>query len=218
MPVYHRSKLVHIHIPKTGGTAIERFFHSIDDMVWGKESWLGQEYLHRRWYELQHLSMLELLNFTGEFKIFYSFAVIRNPYFRLVSEFLWRQLVFQNGGPHRYFDSFEELVFALPLEIDNHWRDLIRNANQHQANFLIHVRPQHQYVCDRSGKLVVNELLRFEQFKDDFARLLKRHGLQTEMIQTPGERNIEEYYDRKMLDRVNMIYARDFSLGAYEML
>lgn len=217
MPVYHRSKLVHIHIPKTGGTAIERFFHSIGDMVWGKESWLGQEYLHRRWYEFQHLSIPELLNFAGEFKNFYSFAVIRNPYSRLVSEFLWRQSVFQNGGPHQCFDSFEELVFALPLEIDNHWHDVIEDANQRQANFLIHVRPQHQYVCDRSGKLVVNELLRFEQFKDDFARLLKRHGLQTEMIQTPRERNIEEYYDRKMLDRVNMIYARDFSLGAYEM-
>ena len=219
MPVYHRSRLIHIHIPKTGGTAIERFFHSIDDMVWGKESWLGQEYLHHRWYEFQHLSMSELLSFTTEFRAFHSFAVIRNPYSRLVSEFHWRHSILQQrDAPLRSFDSIEDLVWAIPSQIDTQWRDCLTGADQRQSNFLIHVRPQHHYVCLPNGKQVVTELLRFEQLKQDFNALLSRYGMHTDAIRPFREQNFVDYFDRDTLDRVNAIYASDFTLGGYNML
>jgi len=217
MPVYRQTKLIHIHIPKTSGTAIERFFHSIGDMVWGRESWLGQEFLDQRWYEFQHLSMTELLNFTGEeFRYFHSFAVIRNPYSRLVSDFLWRGTL--NPQLNVIFDSFEEFVQAMPLKIDTRWPIYLRKASKRRTNYLIHVRPQHHYVCTQSGEQVVKNLLKFERLKPDFDRLLAQHGLKTDMITTPQERNFKAYFDRDMLDRVNMIYAQDFKLGSYEML
>lgn len=219
MPVYHRSRLIHIHIPKTGGTAIENFFHAMGDMVWGKESWVGAEHLHQRWYELQHLSIFELYSFTGEFRNFHSFAVIRNPYSRLLSEFHWRR------SPHRQevaplwsFDSLEDLVWAIPLEIDTQWRDCVNRASKKQTNFLVHVRPQHHYVCTAAGLQVVKELLRFERLKEDFNGLLGRYGLYTDRIRTPPEKKFAECFNREILDRVNMLYARDFSLGGYEML
>jgi len=219
MPVYHRSRLIHIHIPKTGGTAIERFFHSIGDMVWGKESWLGQEYLHERWYEFQHLSMSELLSFTSEYRAFHSFAVIRNPYSRLVSEFHWRHPILQQrDAPLLSFDSFADLVWAIPSQIGTQWRECLAGADRRRSNFLIHVRPQHHYVCLPNGNQVVMELLRFERLQEDFNELLGRYGMRTDLITKPRERNLADYYDRELLDRVNSIYSRDFALGGYEML
>ncbi len=219
MPVYRRSRLIHIHIPKTAGTAIEGFFHSIGDMVWGKESWLGEEHLHRRWYEFQHLSLSELFSFTREFTEFHSFAVVRNPYSRLVSEFHWRRSSLgTKDAPLLSFDSFEDLVWAIPLEIDTQWPGCLKSASKQQTNFLIHVRPQHQYVCTTTGLQVVKELLRFERLKQDFNELLGRYGLHTDRIRTPPEKNFAEYFTREMLGRANSIYAKDFSLGAYEML
>jgi len=219
MPVYRRSRLIHIHIPKTAGTAIEKFFHAIGDMAWGEESWVGAKHLHRRWYEFQHLSISELFSFTGEFRNFHSFAVIRNPYARLVSEFNWRcKLLQQNAAPFRSFDSLEDLVWAIPLEVDTQWRDCLEGASWAQSNFLIHVRPQHHYVCTSAGFQVVKELLRFERLNEDLNELLARYGLHANTIRTRPEKNFAEYFNRETLDRVNLLYARDFSLGGYEIL
>jgi len=94
MPVYHKHKLIHIHIPKTAGTAIEGFFHRIGDMQWGRESWVGQEKKNGRWYEYQHLSMQELRSLAGSpFPDHASFAVVRDPYTRLVSDYAWREWI-----------------------------------------------------------------------------------------------------------------------------
>jgi hypothetical protein len=219
MPVYHRSRLIHIHIPRTGGSAIERFFHSIGDMEWAKESWIGEGYLHQRWYEYQHLSISELFGLTGEFRNFHSFAVIRNPYSRLVSEFYWRRsLSEQKNASLRPFESLEDLVSAIPLEVDTHWRDCVEGANRAQSNFLIHVRPQHHYVCTSTGFQVVKDLLRFERLNEDFNELLGRYGLHADTIRNRPEKNFGEYFSRETLDLVNLLYARDFSLGGYEML
>ena len=173
MPVYRQSRL--IHIPKTGGTAIESFFHSIDDMVWGLDSWLGQEYIDNRWYEFQHLSILEFLTFTaGEFRQFNSFAVIRNPYSRLISEFLWRHKVGRQrpGAPMLFYDSFTKFLQDIPQEIDKNWPLYLENADQAKTNYLIHVRPQYQYVYSQNGEQIVKELLRFEELKTEFSEAI----------------------------------------------
>ena len=57
MPIYPKHRLVHIHIPKTGGTAIQKYFHDSGDRQWTPEGGLGQAYRDGRWYEHGHLSM-----------------------------------------------------------------------------------------------------------------------------------------------------------------
>lgn len=221
MPVYHRSKLIHIHIPKTAGTAIESFFHSIGDMVWGLDSWLGQEHIDDRWYEFQHLSMAELLTFTqGEFNHFHSFAVVRNPYSRLVSEYLWRQRIEYRDTHARmlFFASFKEFVHKIPPDMDKNGQLYLVNADQAKTNFLIHVRPQHQYVYSHDGEQLVDNLLRYEQLETEFGEFVGRYGLKNDMIRVPRDQSFEAYFDREMLDHVNTTYVNDFKLGSYAML
>jgi len=221
MPVYRKGKLIHIHIPKTGGTAIESFFHSIGDMVWGRESWLGQERIRGRWYEYQHLTMWEFRSFSGDrFDHFGSFAVIRNPCSRLISEFLWHSnLIQQRTDPVLIpFESFPEFIRAIPRGMNSDWDRCVQGLSIREANFVIHVRPQHHYVVDDNATPLVGDVLKFEQLESDFSRLLGRHGLRADRIRDGRQGALEAYFDRKLLDCVNEIYAEDFRLGRYEML
>lgn len=221
MPVYRNHRLVHIHIPKSGGTAIGSYFAALGDMHWDSECWVGQEYRSGRWYEYQHLTMQELLTFTGaEFEGFHSFAVLRNPYSRLLSDYYWRQSI-RNGYPDAplpAFDSVNDFVESIPDEIDSKWQELISESAKARSNFLIHVRPQSQYILNEKNQQQVHELLRFEQLDVDFAQLLGRYGLKTDTIRPPKEKDIASVFDRVTLDRVNRIYAKDFALGCYQML
>ncbi len=221
MPVYRRSEMIHIHIPKTGGTAIGRFFHKIGDMEWNRNSWVGEEFSENRWFEYQHLTMPELIDFTGDELVnFKSFAVVRNPYSRLVSEFRWRcQLHTQRPNPKiRSFASFKEFIHAIPQDINKNWVSYIKNAEKRDANFLIHVRPQHHYIFSTSGEQSVAVILGFERLKNDFDKLSNGIGLTNKIVQTTGNRNYMEYFDTETINIVNAIYFRDFELGSYPMI
>jgi hypothetical protein len=221
MPVYHKHKLAHIHIPKTAGTVIETYFHEIGDMKWGPESWVGQANIHGRWYEFQHLSLQELRSLAhGAFDEYMSFAVVRNPYTRMISDYLWRRRI-QHQSPNsatQFFDSFGTFLNAIPKNINtNFWRHVL-GADKKKANFLIHIRPQYQYISDSDGNCSVDEILKFERLHLDMARLLKRYGLSTNRFKSPQIIDLKEYYNRTQLDLVNEIYAKDFAYYAYEML
>lgn len=220
MPVYRRSGFIHIHIPKTGGTAIEQFFHALGDMTWGTRSWVGQLRLRGRWYELQHLSLPELKWLSqADFQGFESFAVVRNPYSRLVSEYHWRCALSEHGNESlQRSRDFAAFLSAIPRVADHRWPFLLRHESQKYVNFLIHVRPQHQYVCGLDGQPMVDEILRFESLGPEFARLVARRGLKSTTVRSPSAKNALAFYDRSMLDRVNDIYAEDFRLGGYPMV
>jgi hypothetical protein len=218
MPVFHKHKLIHIHIPKTAGTAIEGFFHSIGDMKWGPESWVGQAKKNGRWYEYQHLSLVELRSLAGSlFSDYASFAVVRDPYTRLVSDYAWRQWIQQSypNSPTQFFDSFDAFLHAIPKDINTHWSDHVSRADQKWANFLIHIRPQIQYVFDHKENCLVDDILKYEELEQAFARLLARFGLHADGIRSPSIRKIDEYFSREQLNRVNEIYARDFELLSF---
>lgn len=215
MPVYYKHKLVHIHIPKTAGTAIERLFHRIGDMVWGPKSWLGQERHGGRWYEYQHLSLDELRQLAdSSFTSFTSFAVVRDPYTRLISDFEWRVWLKAShpNSPIQFFDSFDEFIEAIPDDIDSRWSENIRGADQKWANFLIPVRPQHHYVLDDQGTCLVDEVLRYEHLQQDLADFLEPFGLRPGNVRPPRIRKPDEYFTRAQVERLHGVYAGDFNL------
>lgn len=218
MPVYRKNKLVHIHIPRTGGTAIEIMFHALGDMVWGLDSWVGEDQCGDRWYEFQHLTYRELLQMAGpEIGSDVSFAVVRDPRDRLVSDYRWREYIGRTypDAPVLSFPSFERFVRAIPPDIDANWDELIRGASRSEANFLIHVRPQHHYLEARGEQIAVEHLLRFEQFKEDVTGLMERFGIGADSIRRPTGRDRAEFFTAETLEIVNRLYHRDLELLGY---
>jgi len=219
LPVYKKHRLIHIHIPKTGGTAIEGQLDALGDR--GPGCWIGVEHKEERWYELQHLSMTELQVLSNsQYADFESFAVVRSPYHRLLSDHFWRRNI-RKVYPRAaipVFDSFDAFIQSIPRDINTAWNSYMRSANREDANFLIHVRPQYHYVSNYDELTGLDHILKFESLKDEIEKIFKPRNISTSQFRNGNQVDIAEHFTRTQLDIVNAIYERDFRAFSYEMI
>lgn len=223
MPVYRNHRVAHIHIPKTAGTAIERQFDALGDMHWNASSWYGRIRRPDRWYEDHHLTLCELRSLSlEELRWLDTFAIVRDPYQRLLSEYHWRHtLVYERGAPELLaFDSFEAMVAAIPLDLDHNWGRYIGLADRDHSNLLIHIRPQWHYVADSAGRPDdAVAIVRFEHLRDDLEPLYRRWHVASRPFGPPSPPlDLAEYYTDEMLAVVNAVYARDFEWFGYDRI
>jgi hypothetical protein len=217
MPVYQNHCVAHLHIPKTAGTTLETQFAELGDMHWNTRSWYGRIKRADRWYEDQHLSLCELRELShGSITGLDTFAVVRNPYQRLISEYHWRH----RAPDLTAFESFDALIAAIPLDLPHNWSRYISLADRDHANVLIHLRPQWQYVCGASGKLdPAVEIVRFERLRDDLEPLYRRWRVPTRPFHQPTQpRPLADYYTDASLAVVNQVYGRDLEWFGYERI
>lgn len=222
MPIHPHHLVAHVHIPKTAGTSIGSLFESVGDFRARNDHWYGHAERDGRHYELQHLTHAELTRLSGHrYDSFATFAVVRDPYQRLISEFHWRRAVAGNEGSFiRAFEAFDEFMAAVPLDLDHAWEQYISLADQSHANLLIHLRPQWQYLCDASGDRVESiEVVRFEQLADELNELLGRWNVDARLTPRPKRpASIADHFTRETLAVANQVYARDFDWFGYPML
>lgn len=221
MPVYRNHGVAHIHIPKTAGTSIEEQFADLGDMHWNRSSWYGAVRRPDRWYEDQHLTLCELRQLSlDDVRGLDTFAVVRNPYQRLISEFRWRYgLVFDRGATDLVgFETFAALIAAIPHDLAHNWSRYISLADREHANLLIHLRPQWNYVCDAAGRLDHDvEIVRFERLGDDLEPLYRRRRVASRLLRPPSTPvHLGRYYTNESLAIVNEVYRRDFEWFGYE--
>jgi hypothetical protein len=152
---------VFIHIPKVAGQSIESVFLERAGLTWQEREQMLLKHNTNTKYgppRLAHLTALEYVELDylsqAEFDNAFSFAFVRNPWDRLVSEYLYRQ----------YSCSFNDFLFKFfPQEKDDDYvkgRDLYR-----------HVIPQVDFLCDKEGKILVDFVGKFENVVEDFAKV-----------------------------------------------
>ena len=95
MPVSHPHKTIFVHIPKTAGTSIEAVLgmHGAKKDI-GVVPYFNQELDQERLYgrQLQHLTAQAIRAALGNeslFRSYFKFAIVRNPWDRLVSALAW---------------------------------------------------------------------------------------------------------------------------------
>lgn len=91
MPIKPESKLIFIHVPKTGGSSIEKVLGLHPSDVEDNEYYLsgGKK-------QLQHLTLSELIKLKcDEFDLtsFTAVGIVRNPIDRMISEYKWRKKI-----------------------------------------------------------------------------------------------------------------------------
>ena len=191
---YLRANCIFIHIPKAAGTTVA-------------ESVLGGR--------AGHFTALEVKDYLGleEFNSLYSFSISREPLSRLVSAYQYvkngggehggvRKEIYFQGPEFRSFDSFvqEWLVF-----------EELRNTN-------LLFKPQHLFVCDKQGDILVKELGKYEDlksFQDVLSLQLTRDIRFKELNRTKSSifkfDNIAASTKTLVLD----LYSRDYELFKY---
>jgi len=128
----------------------------------------------------------------------WKFSIVRNPYDRLVS-------------------AFHYLKNHTRSERDRAWAAEPGFSDRVLA--WLHFQPQWYYLCDREGRLLVDEVARLEAL-DGFAARFNAAGhgvtLDAGVRARPSERAAwQAYYDAETAARVAAMYARDFAILGY---
>ena len=170
-------KRLFIHIPKNGGTSVHSEMKDTSVLSFSAH--------HDRWRDVPQ-----------EIRYIYkSFAVIRNPFARVVSRY-------ENGTQ---WNTFEEFLETRHIWTDKEWIDPIRSWNT-----------QYDYVCDEYD-IVRCDILRLEYIDYELVSYLQ---LNTPYIakENVGEykRNYQDYYNEQTIQIVADWYAQDIDYWGFD--
>lgn len=216
---------VFVHVPKTGGQSVEQFFLELNGLTLKQKQQLlisrnddpakGPSRLaHMRAHEYVDCGHMS----QDDYDRYFSFAFVRNPWSRLVSEYLHKKL------DNKY--SFKQWVFEAMPEADD-FSDAYR-----------HVIPQTDYLVNSQGDVIVNFVGRFENLQNDFNKVCEKlnianttlpHANSTSSFRRSLERKIRHlfikekrikqhytaYYDNETIDKVATLYASDIAMFNY---
>jgi len=131
----------------------------------------------------------------------YKFAVVRNPFALVVSNYqhLRRKT---SRRRHRQAQRWDFKAFLRYLERKN------RLARVDQTS----------WISDRNGKLIIDEVLRFETLAEQFNALAERLGLPGELPRSNVGAPVDyrALYDEEAKAIVRRLYVRDFERFGYE--
>lgn len=202
MPYYPQLNLLFIHIPKTGGTSVEKFMG-----LRYKQTLIGRP--TKRLFDdgklnvtsLQHqvyhtlYKYKELLNipFDKKMKII---TIVRNPYDRTISDLYWFELLKKD---YKYTQA---QIYSI---IKNKY--LKRAGDNHST-------PQYKYLIDDEGKIPSNiTIMRCEHLTND----MNKYGFD-EYCGKDTSQSYKHMLNSDSIKFINNLYKKDFELFNYDMI
>ncbi len=197
----HDRKLIYIHIPKTGGNSINRIF-GVD---WGGHVDLAA-------YAKQ--------NSTRLVDQYYSFAVVRNPWARLFSDYNFQRRksrgtklhVADRDGRTRSFADWVAVVFDDPFAyLPADWGGNVSDGIHRWS-------PQVDWLSI-DGTMQIDQVIKLERIGKEFPQVAKRSGLPA-ATRVP-KRNWRFHlpywlhYSRRLADQVGEYYRQDIEQFDY---
>lgn len=187
---------VFVHIPKNAGTSIAATLGIVRSDGLHAPA-IGYRAADRRFYRKA-----------------YSFAVVRNPWDRIVSAFHF--VKFSSNSPQDVewrathlsdIDRFPDFVRRLA---DKSFRKEVMTYHLFQ--------PQWFFLCDYFGRLIVDDLVRYEELDQEIGRVAERLNLAAVLTHhnASAHRPYADQYDRATKDIVASIYRKDIQLLGYE--
>lgn len=189
---FYHSKTIFIHIPKTAGVSLLK-------SIYGDVTLSG----HRSFYF--NSIVLDTKNYK-----YFSFAFVRNPFDRLYSTYMF----LKRGG----MNCHDKRAFANRLSKFEDFEDFVLNGLDKKLIFEItHLIPQHDYICDLKGNILVDFIGRFEKLDDDIELLSKRlnKNLKLDHYNFNNKRSYLEVYSQVMIDKVSKVYQKDIDIFGY---
>ena len=205
MPIFTKQKLCFIHIPKTAGTSIfehlkinepvhTNLLHTYDGIrskKTGKTS--------------QHLTYLELHQEIKNLNEYTLFTVVRNPYTRIVSEYIWGQKRLKHI--YNKFSTFDDFIH----------RSLRAPEKVRVTQFDGHLEPQISYIkeCNKIN------IFYYEQLENLNVWLKQNYNLKGELPHL----NMSEFKvgikqltsKTETITRIQKFYSEDFLTFNYDL-
>ncbi|QSX37413.1 sulfotransferase family 2 domain-containing protein [Shewanella sedimentimangrovi] len=191
MLISHQKRFIFIHIPRTGGTSLRQLLLArVKDC-----QPLG----------FQHSGAhTEGETFFESYQSYLIFTVIRSPWSRIYS---WYKLINHYAPalcrPNQTFDDFIQAL--------EHQKPRMHQVDNFHFNQL-------DYILSRSGRLITNKVLRFENYRQEVTRLCSDLGLEGVTIPHLNDvagSSLPEAYSEYPFQAVARLCARDIRYFNY---
>ena len=194
MPFILDHNLLFVHIPKTGGSSIEKKF-DIDKQKRDECFSYTEQLYNNIIFAPQHFTpdLIEK-HYPKLYKKCKKFTIVRNPYTKMISEFIYREGEFTP-------DKFHNFIERIPLQITDH-------------NL-----PQKRYF---NNNIFYSQVLRFEHLKSGFEILANSNNFSSSLPHENksgiNTSDLVSEIKRETLDLLNNYYAEDFEFLKYKMI
>ena len=206
MPYFKNNKinLLFIHIPKTGGSSLEKYFNVKFNIPLNKKSLMSTEDIrefsdkHDINSSLQHLTYNTIIKYKDFFKIDETnikiITIVRNPYDKLMSDLFYLKKINISSTKE---EVYEKIKIYLQENYDNH------------------ITPQYKFITNDEENLIDNiVLLHTETLNEDMHKLGYR-DFNIKMNMNPNDVNYQEYLNNDSINLINEIYKKDFEILNY---
>lgn len=178
MALRHDKKLAFIHINKTAGVAVVTNFK------------MDIEGNHNT-YEYYKI------NYPG----YLTFAIVRNPYDRLVSAFEFM----------KYYDKANPAKSKYQNYYKNGFTHFCHTINKSE----LLLKPQHEFICNKNGNLMIDKLFYFEDNFWESLYELFNEVVEPKIYNKTERKPYPDYYTIETIELVYDNYKTDFKLFNY---
>jgi len=199
--INHEQKFIFIHIPKTAGHTIELSLARLFSMKREEYNYWNNEI--NTWD--QHLTLSEIKDTKvtdWQFREYFKFCIIRNPWDRVISEIAWHS---------KYGPEFISGKMTL--------KKFLSKKITHDLSTQRHIIPQYDFLYDKNGNLLCDFIGRFENLQQDFDFVCDKIGIPKQELPKSNKsehKHYTEYYDNETREIVAEKYAKDIEHFGYK--
>jgi len=187
--ISHKYKCIFIHIPKNGGTSIEKKLELFDK--------LQRDVQDHRPIRKMRGAIPEYI-----FQNYFKFTFVRNPWARVFS---W------------YRNIMKDPIHRKNLKIPNYCS--FRQFVKYRLRNIWALRPQLYFITDKKGDVIVDFIGRFERLEEDFSKVCDILSIKDKtlpkLLFTPNC-NYIPFYDEKTRKIVAKFYRHEIKRFGYQ--
>ncbi len=196
---------IFIHIRKAAGVSVRNQLKPYaisrpDDLLSKIKSKSGIEKDYQRFYFQMHSDLMSLKKRMPEekFSNYFKFAYVRNPWKRVLSEYLYIRSKPEHGRYKKVIKmSFDEYIIYQAKRFD-----------AHQVNML----------CDKNGKLQLDFTAKFENLQNDWKHICDKIQIEYKALAHLNKNKTfptEEYFTQKNKLLIEKLWQRDIEMFEY---
>jgi len=203
MPISHKYKAIFIHIPKTGGTSIERMLEIPEN----KEGLFNCNPKKAPIYQHFVPVKLQPLISDDHWNSYYKFTSVRNPLTRAISDYKFFTV---NSSREPDLNKLNIRTFSDYCKLAD---EVVTNNLYSENPFFDHFIPQHKFF----EGITFDKVCRMETFATDVEEIRKHLNCKLPLRRYHASSSRPVSYTPEDLDIIKRIYAKDFEMFNYPL-